>query len=165
MNRHRWMLLGILAAAMLFTMACGMINTLMSGRSSGTVANLWSDVPPIEGASKADLEFPLAARLMVQLFAQGRMNFISYTSSKTPQEIQSFYTKERMAQSGWNSEDAPGCVADTGSDQSLAGVCFFGRQDGATQEGLAIVMAIDEETQQTQIFYARIDVTEATPSE
>ena len=39
MNRNRWVMAGILAVAMVFTMACGMLNTLMGGRSAATVAS------------------------------------------------------------------------------------------------------------------------------
>ncbi len=45
----------LLSVTMLLTMACGIVNTLTGG-GSGTTANLWSDVPPFEGATKANLE-------------------------------------------------------------------------------------------------------------
>ena len=77
----------LLAATMVFTMSCGIVNTLMN-TSSGTAADLWSDVPAFPGASKAKLDLPLAAKLMVQAAFQGKLEFIAYTTTKTAQEVQ-----------------------------------------------------------------------------
>ena len=79
-------------------------------------------------------------------------------------EVQDFYTKERMKSFGWIASQQ-GCVGDTQDQKSQGAVCMFNRQDGASNEGLAIVVAQDEKSKQTDIFYARIDLTsEASPS-
>jgi hypothetical protein len=151
--------IALLVGMMLFTSACGMVSSLLSGRSSGTVAELWTDVPPVPGATKADMEMPLAARLAIQAMLQGRMDFIAYTTDQSPTQVQAIYTRESMGQLGWNVDDVPGCVGDTGNED-MGAICFFGKRDDGRDIGLAIVVAVDEDTRQTNIFYARIDLTE-----
>nr|MBA3443028.1 hypothetical protein [Pyrinomonadaceae bacterium] len=141
------------------------VETLTGNESAGTVNSLWPDVPPFEGATKADLAIPLGARLMIRAAMQGKVNFIAFTTAKSAQEVQNFYTKERMKSAGWRASEK-GCIGDTEDQQSQGAVCFFSRKDGSKEEGLAIVLAQDEKTKQTDIYYARVDVTEsvATPS-
>ena len=163
--------IALLVVLILSTMACGSVNTLMGmGKSAGTVANLWSDVPPLEGAKKANLDIPLAARLVMQTMMKsmsqegGSMDFIAFTTSKTPAEVQSFYTKERMAAAGWKGEEATGCTGEeTGGAANLGSLCLFTKRDGAKQVGLAIIVAQDDTSKQTNVFYARFSVT-GTPT-
>lgn len=149
----------LLVGMLVFTSACGMVSSLLTGRSSGTVAELWADVPPVPGATKADMEMPLAARLAIQAMLQGRMDFIAFTSDQTPTQVQAIYTQEAMTGRGWNVDDVPGCVGDT-SNEDMGAICFFGKREDGRDIGLAIVVAVDEETRETNIFYARIDLTE-----
>jgi hypothetical protein len=151
--------LALLVGMMLFTSACNMVSSLLTGRSSGTVGELWADVPPVPGATQADMEMPLAARLAIQAMLQGRMDFIAFTSDQTPTQVQSIYTQETMNAHGWNLEDGPGCIGDS-SDEDMGAICFFGKREDGRDYGLAIVVAVDEDTRETNIFYARIDLTE-----
>ena len=162
MNRTTRLTLAlILSLTMVVTMACGVLNTLTGG-GSGTAANLWSDVPPLDGATKAKLDLPLAARLVVQAVFQGKLEFISYTTGKTIQDVQAFYTPERMKQSGWTT-DSGGCTSGSSTDTSQGSFCFFAKKEESKETGLVIVSAQDEKTKQTQIFYVRIDLT-STPT-
>lgn len=148
----------LLSVTMLLTMACGIVNTLTGG-GSGTTANLWSDVPPFEGATKANLELPLAAKIAVQAAFQGKLEFIAFTTTKGVQDVVDFYTADRMKNSGWTKESA-GCTSGSTSTQDTPGAfCFYGKQEDAKETGLVIVATQDEKTKQTQIFYVRIDVT------
>lgn len=152
-------LLFMLGAILVVTLSCRMVETLTGNESAGTVNTLWPDVPPMEGATRADLAIPLGARLLIRAAMQGKVNFISFTTSKTAQEVQDFYSKQRMKSAGWTASEK-GCVSDTEDKQSQGAVCLFNRKDQAKKEGLAIVMAQDEKTKQTDIFYARVDLTE-----
>ena len=149
----------LLAATMVFTMSCGIVNTLLN-TSSGTAADLWPDVPAFPGASKAKLDLPLAAKLMVQAAFQGKLEFIAYTTTKTAQEVQDYYSPDRMKGSGW-ATNAAGCTGSStsASDTNVGTFCFYGKQEGGKELGLAIIAAQDDKTKQTQIFYVRIDVT------
>ena len=142
--------------------SCGAVDSLLGGSTAGTVTDLWSDVPPLDGATKANLQLPAASRLIIQAVFQGKLEFISYTATRTPQDVQSFYTKERMQASGWNS-DAGGCVDASSTGVANAAFCFFGKKEGSKDIGLAIVITQNEQKTQTQIFYARIDVS-TTPT-
>jgi hypothetical protein len=143
--------------------SCRMVETLTGNGKAGTVSNLWSDVPPVSGATKTDLALPLGARLMIRAAMQGKVSFIAFATEKSTQEVQDFYTKERMKSAGWVASDR-GCISDTEDQKSQGAVCLFNRQDGKKKEGLAIVLAQDEKSKQTDIFYARIDLTESEAS-
>ena len=151
----------ILALALILGVAlsCKLSERLAGDKNAGTVSALWADVPPFEGATKADLEIPLGARLFIRGMMQGKVNFISFKTSKTAQEVKDFYSKERMKAAGW-SADERGCVGDTEDSQNNHGaVCLYQRKDGGKDEGLAIIVAQDEKLPETNIFYARIDMT------
>ena len=143
--------------------SCRMVESLTGNKNAGTVSSLWPDVPPFEGAKKADLQIPLGARLAMRAMMQGKINFIAFTSDKSAQDVQNFYSNERMKAAGWTPTDK-GCVGDTQNEKSQGAVCFYQRKDKGLQEGLAIVLAQDEKTKETDIFYARIDMTPETPS-
>src|SRR5712692_5909524 len=92
--------------------SCRMVETLTGNPSAGTVSSLWPDVPPFEGATKADLEIPLAARLIIRTVMNGKINFIAFSTSKSAQEVQDFYSNERMKAAGWTPNEK-GCIGDT----------------------------------------------------
>ncbi len=141
-----------------FCLSCRMLDTLGGNERAGTVDRLWSDVPAFEDATKADLAIPLGARLIIRAAMRGKINFIAFTTNRSAQEVRSFYTKERMKAAGWTAGEE-GCIGDMEETDSRGAVCFFNRQDGGREEGLAIILAQDEKSGQTDIFYARIDLT------
>lgn len=143
--------------------SCRMVDALTGNSKAGTVSALWSDVPPVSGATRTDLALPLGARLMIRAAMQGKVSFIAFTTEKSAQEVQDFYTKERMKSAGWVASEQ-GCVGDTEDQKSQGAVCLFHRQDGTKKEGLAIVLAQDEKSKQTDIFYARLDLTDSDAS-
>ena len=150
----------ILALALILGVAlsCKLGERLAGDKNAGTVSTLWADVPPFQGATKSDLEIPLGARLFIRGMMQGKVNFISFRTDKPAQEVKDFYSRERMKAAGWTT-DEKGCVGDTDDSQNHGAVCFFKRKDGDKEEGLAIVVAQDEKLPETNIFYARIDMT------
>ena len=160
MRITKTILVGLL---LLMVGSCRMVESLTSNGKAGTVNALWSDVPPVSGATRSDLALPLGARMMIRAAMQGKLNFIAFTTEKSAQEVQDFYTKERMKAAGWVASDR-GCISDTEDQKSQGAVCIFNRQDGKKKEGLAIVLAQDEKSKQTDIFYARIDLTESEAS-
>ena len=139
--------------------SCKLAERLGGDKNSGTVSTLWPDVPPFEGATKADLEIPLGARLIIRAMSQGAVNFISFRTSKTAQEVKDFYTNDRMKAAGWQPHDK-GCLGDTEDSQNHGGVCLFVKKAAGKDELLAIVIAQDEKLPDTNIFYARVDTTQ-----
>ena len=150
----------ILALTLILGVAvsCKLGERLAGDKNSGTVSALWPDVPPFEGATKADMEIPLGARLFIRGMMRGKLNFISFKTNKTAQEVKDFYSRDRMKAAGWNS-DEKGCVGDTEDSKNHGAVCLFQRKDAGKDEGLAIIVAQDEKLPETNIFYARVDMT------
>ena len=151
----------LLALALIFGVAisCRLSERLAGDKNAGTVSQLWPDVPPLEGATKADLEIPLGVRLMIRTMAQGKVNFISFRTSKTAQEVKDFYSNDRMKAAGWLANDK-GCTGDTEDTKNHGAMCLFSRKDQGKEEALAIIVAQDEKLPETNIFYARIDTTQ-----
>jgi hypothetical protein len=153
-----------LAAVLLFTTGCGMIGNLIGG-GGAAAARLWADVPPMDGAAPdTSLQLPPVARLAVQALVQGNIEFIAYTTPKSPQEVADFYTPERMQAAGW-SAGTGGCQVtnDTSGGTGGGGLCTFSKTEGDREIVLAIVIARDQNATQTQIFYVRAQGA-ATPA-
>jgi len=143
--------------------SCRMVESLSGGEKGGTVSTLWPDVPPFEGATKADLQIPLGPRLILRAATQGKINFIAFSTNKPAQEVKNFYTADRMKATGWTPHDK-GCLGDTEDQKDQGAVCLFKRKDGDKEEVLAIIVAENEKSKQTDIFYARIETTQAIAS-
>ena len=139
-------------------LSCKMAERLAGDKNSGTVSALWPDVPPFYGATKVDLDIPLGARLVIRAMSQGKVNFISFRTDKTAEDVKSFYTKERMQAAGWT-PDEKGCVGDMEDSKNHGAICVYSKKNGTKEEGLAIIIAQDEKLPETNIFYARIDTT------
>lgn len=151
----------LLALILLFGVAvsCKLSERLMGDKNAGTVSSLWPDVPAFAGATKTDMEIPLGARLLIRTMFQGKINFISFRTDKPAQEVKDFYSKERMKVAGWIANEK-GCTGDTEDTKNHGAVCLYEKKDAGKDEGLAIIVAQDEKLPDTNIFYARIDLTE-----
>jgi hypothetical protein len=152
----------LLALFLMFgvVVSCKLSERLMGDKNAGTVSTLWPDVPPFAGATKTDVEIPLGARLFIRTMFQGKINFISFQTNKTAQEVKDFYSKERMKTAGWNGDDK-GCTGDSDDAKNHGLVCLYEKKEAGKDEGLAIIVAQDEKLPETNIFYARIDLTNA----
>ena len=139
--------------------SCKLSERLAGDKNAGTVSELWADVPPFPGATKLQAEIPLGVRLLIRGVVQGKVNFISFRTDKSAQEVKDFYSNDRMKAAGWNPNDK-GCTGDTEDSKDHGAFCLFSRKDGGKEEGLAIVLAQDEKLPETNIFYARIDTTQ-----
>ncbi len=178
-NKRTVLLLGFLLIA--GALGCGITDTVISnvvgGSMGNTVANLWADVPPLQGAQKQSLDLPVTAQLAIQGMLKASaassevgldsFDWIAFTTNQTPQQVATFYNQDRMTSAGWNLKDAPGCTA--GADASSGGgFCMFGKGKGSASEKgslLFIVLAQDDKTKQTQVFYVRLDgLVTATPT-
>jgi len=148
-----WM---ITAFCMAMLSGCGAVRSLV-GPATGTVANLWPDVPAYPTATKADLGMPVPVQLLLQSATGGRFDLIAFTTPRTPPEIVAFYTLDRMRQMGW-AANSTGCVGDKNSPDG--GICIFTRKEGIKDITLAIVISKDDPpSRNTSIYYARADTT------
>lgn len=150
----------LLALTLIFAVAisCRLSERLAGDKNAGTVSELWPDVPPFQGATRANLELPFATRLLIRTMVQGKVNFIAFRTDKTAQEVKDFYSRDRMKATGWAAKDE-GCFSDTEDRKHYGALCLFSHRDGGKEEILAIVVAQDEKLPETNIFYARIDAT------
>jgi hypothetical protein len=156
---------GFLLVVMLASSACDIAGRLLPGGNSRKVGELWSDVPAMPGLSKASTDMPIPVRLAVQAYFQaagegtGSIDFIAFTTSQTPADVQAFYTRERMVAAGWNGTDAPGCVADPSGTMPGGAVCIFGKQSaGGATTMLAVVTSVDDKAKLSNVYFSRIDL-------
>ena len=170
-------LYAVLAAIGIFfgSLGCGLTDTLISntvgGAKGNTISNLWSDVPPIQGAQKLTLDLPITVQLAIQGLIKAsassseggnidQFDWIAYSTNQSPQQVAAFYSNERMTAAGWNLKDEPGCAAGGDATAGGGGFCIFGKGQGtANQKGsvLFIVLAQDDKTKQTQVYYVRLE--------
>jgi hypothetical protein len=137
--------------------------------------DLWPDAPRIDGLEHSDMEMPLGVKLIVRAALNNlwRLNkegedkthatgdWVAFSTAKTPAEIQSFYTNDRMTSFGsWEASKKSTCV--DGSDKGWPGIfCVYTKKANGKDVGLLIVAGADEETKRTNVFYLRV---EADPS-
>jgi hypothetical protein len=138
--------------------SCKLSERLAGDKNAGTVSELWPDVPPFQGATKAEIEIPLGMRLLIRGMTQGKVNFISFRTDKPAQEVKDFYSVDRMKAAGWIANDK-GCTGDTEDTKNHGAICLFSKKNNGKDEALAIIVAQDEKQPDTNIFYARVDAT------
>src|SRR6476620_9577244 len=110
----------------LFVLSCGLINRFTTGgvENMQRAEDLWPDVPRIDGLEHSDMELPLAGKLLVRwaLNNMWRLNkegedrtpatgdWVVFSTVKTPTDIESFYTNDRMTQFGqWETSKKSTC--------------------------------------------------------
>ncbi len=153
--------------ALFVTTGCGLIGSLVGGGSSATSA-LWADVPAMEGMTRVQADLPLPIKLAVQALVRAsgasegirvdNLEFVAYTSSKTPDDLKAFYTLERMQAAGWNLADQPGCAGLTDQGQVAGGTfCMFGKQGTGSSSLLVIFAGRDENKSTMDVFFMRFD--------
>jgi len=174
-------LIGLFAFFMLTTLACGILDSAINKATGGgnmqTVSSLWSDVPPMDGLNASQMDMPPFVKLAMQLIlgnlgklnpdgqdqTTGTIDWIVFTTDKTPQDVQNFYTNELMTANGWDASENPPCTS--GSEQGasqLGAVCVFAKTQDGKNTQLAILTAQDETTKQNNVFFLRLEEN-ATP--
>ena len=150
----------LLIATVVALAGCG------GGGSKSNVNDLWSDVPGLPQAEKADIKLPLPLRLIMQAAVKAsasdgdvdldKFDVVGYTTSMTPGEVTDYYSQDRMAQAGWNVDNQMGCLS-SGDTAAGGGMCMYGKDDGKQQSLLVILPASDGDSGKTQVFYVRFD--------
>ena len=177
--RRIWRVFGLSLIALVM-MGCALTNigsSVISGGNSTTVSQMWSDVPVMDGMTQDSVDLPLPVKLLIQGYFsaasenQGKLDFIAYQTTQTPQNAAAFYSLEKMQAAGWNLADEPGCSSDlSGADSSVTSVvngfgCFFGKDDSSDQQSfLAIIGTQDAQNGKMEVFFARVQVKKETPT-
>jgi hypothetical protein len=149
------------AVLLVAALGCGVLDSVVNqavsgGKPAGTVADLWPDVPKMDGMNKVNIDLPIAAQVAIKAMTQGNFDFIAYSTSQTPQDVVNFYTADRMKSAGWDSQDTGGCSASSGTTGVGGGICVFQRTTSGKTNALMIVIAQDDQTKQTQLFFVRV---------
>jgi hypothetical protein len=133
-----------------------------------TVAQLWSDVPPLEGMTPSQqTEMPLAIRVLARPFLDGVMRGLNngkeaghwdvafyMANGKTTKDVEAFYVPARMGKFGWQQQG--GCA-----DMSQAAFCSFQKKQGDNAAGLLIIAADDQERKSTALYFIRQEAKES----
>ena len=149
----------MLAAVMVFGQSCSFYETMVSGTKVGAAERLWEGIPQIEGATKIDTPLPPYARRHVEGMQIENLYYVAYSTSRTVAEVESIYSKEKMANAGWGS--ASQCLGgSTGSRISDGAVCIYFRPpDSALKYPMLAIYAIeDPKKKETLVFYIKFEL-------
>ncbi len=131
------------------------------------VAQLWSDVPPMEGMTQSQqTEMPLALRAVARPFLDALMRGLNngreaghwdvayfMVNGKTTRDVEGFYVPARMGKYGWQQQG--GCA-----NLSQAAFCSFQKKEGDKQTGLLVIAADDQEHKATALYFIRQEAQE-----
>ena len=179
-----------ISAVVVVTSGCGAVGSLVANKVSEatgiggkgtTVSALWSDVPPIEGATKSTADMPLTVKLAAQAFMNAAggfspdykvdgFDFIAFTTPKKPDDVFQFYSSQRMESAGWPAKSGPGCLGSNGATTSGAtlpagvGLCLFGKPGAVKGQGTVLIISAtqDDTAKFTNVFYMRFSGTDLT---
>ena len=164
--------IGAFFAVVMVATACSIPNPLKGGDANlKTASELWSDVPRMDGLTQSQLEMPVYIKLLMRTSlnqmggrdAKHTGDWIVFETTRTPDDIKSFYSNQRMASAGWDKSDKSTCLS--GSDQGISQVvlfCVFGKRAGDKDIGLMIVTAQDEKAKKATVFFVRVEGTRDT---
>jgi len=168
----------LLGALVLATASCSrIINKLTNDQNLKKVGDLWSDVPRMDGLASSEADMPIYVKLLMRtalnnLYRLNNQNedktpssgdWAVFTTGKSPQDVQSFYTNERMTSFGsWEANKNSTCL--NGNEHGFSGVAFvFNKSANNRGIGLLIVASQDPQKKQTNVFFVRVE-TDETPA-
>jgi len=138
-----------------------------NGGGMKSVAQLWADVPPLEGSTLSQqAQMPLAMRALARPFLDTMMKGLNdgkdaghwdvafmTSSGKTIRDVESFYVADRMSKYGWQKQG--GCA-----NLSETTFCSFQKEQGGSKAGLLIIAADDPATKSTALYFIRQNAQE-----
>lgn len=181
---RRVIVLGVLVLALPTILACGLTNTITNTVAGGgnytQATSMWSDVPQMDGLTpNQTADLPAGVKLIMRLVlgnlgrlngpgqdqSTGNIDWLAFNSTGTPDDVQTFYTTDRMVAAGWDQTDGSGCQSNSSSGTDLGGVfCVFGKSANGLDTYLAIIATQDANTKQTSVFFLRLEGATATPT-
>ena len=166
----RFLTVTVLIGLALASSACAAMSMFPGTAGGGnslppTTKGLWNDVPRMDGFATSQMDVPIYAKLLVRtLLSQGVVgagateDWAIFSSQKTPQDVEGFYTKARMGSSGWQPIQDTACFS--GADQGLAQVgtiCVFQKQAANKGTGLLIIAAPNDQAKTTDVLFVRVE--------
>lgn len=168
----------LLGALLLVAPSCRVINKFTGNDPNlKKTAELWSDVPRMEGLTSSEAEMPMYVKILMRtalnnLYRLNNQNedrtpatgdWAVFTTTKSPDDVKNFYTNARMTSFGsWAASNNSTCSS--GNQAGFSGVgCVFNKTANKQDIGLLIVAAQDEQKKQTNVFFVRVE-KEETPA-
>lgn len=153
-------------------MSCSLAEKFVPGGSEmSKTAELWPDVPKMDGLATSDMELPLAIKVLMRTALNNLWRFnnqgedktpasgdwIVFSTNSVPADIQNFYTNARMTSFGnWEASKNSTCL--DGKNSGINGVlCLFQKTVDQKDIGLAIIAMPDAQTKKTNIFFIRVE--------
>lgn len=141
-----------------------------TGGDAMKVAELWPDVPRMDGMSSAQqIDMPIGLKIVAKTMMDTMMRGLNDGKSaghwdwtafsvgdKKPSDVEAFYTTDRMKPSGW--EQQGGCATMPANMSSEPTFCSFQKHEGDKTTGLLIIAAADEENKATSLFFIRQEI-------
>ena len=152
-------------------LACSLIESAVPGVDMNRTSEMWPDVPKMDHFAQSDMEMPLPLKSVLKTMLNNlwRLNkesedktpatgdWIVFTTTDAPADVQNFYTTARMASYGqWKSGDKTSC-ADGKEKQMNGAVCIFNKTADNKETGLVILAVNDDSTKQTNVFFRRVE--------
>ena len=168
----------VLCAAAIMALSCSPLSQLAGSVANKVVSgafnpagSLWSDVPKMDGLNdNPNLDVPVWVKLYVQTALKamsggtGSVDWVGFTTDKTPDDVSSYYTNDRMSAQGWDSEQQTPCFSGSQEGVSEAGaICLFAKTSSNPQIVMAIIAATDTSTNKTDVFFLRVS-EQVTPT-
>ena len=168
----------LFGALLVVALSCNVINKFTGNDPNlKKTADLWSDVPRMEGLASSEAEMPVYVKILMRtalnnLYRLNNANedrtpatgdWAVFSTTKTPDDIKNFYTNARMTSFGsWAASKDSTCSS--GNQTGFSGVgCVFAKTINKRDIGLLIVAAQDEQKKQTNVFFVRVE-QEETPA-
>jgi len=176
MNRR---LATILFFALLFSLtSCSrIVNKFIADKNLTKVNDLWPDVPKMDGLANSEAELPIFIHVLMRTALNNlyRLNkegedktpakgdWAVFTTPKSPDDVKSFYSNERMTSFGqWDASQKSTCL--DGKQYNFSGAfCVFAKTVNNRGNGLMIVASQDEKKKETTVFFVRVE-TDETPN-
>jgi hypothetical protein len=157
----------------LAVLSCSLINRFTSvGVDNLTRTNeLWPDVPKMDGLDHSEMEMPLPVKLLMRTMLNNmyKLNkngedktpvsgdWVVFSTTKSPQDVQAFYTNDRMTSFGnWETSKQQTCY--DGTDKGYPGVlCGFKKVENGKEYELLILAGKEDKKNVTDVFYLRLE--------
>lgn len=169
---NRITMVGVFSVFAFAVTSCNLAGKFMdNGPDMTRSAELWSDVPRMEGLAPSEMELPATMKFIMRTVLDNlwRLNkegedktpvkgdWIVFTLNSAPPNVRNFYTNERMTSFGkWEAAKESTCF--DGKDKGVDGVlCVFQKVADRKEIELAIVAAQDPKTKQTNVSFLRLE--------
>jgi hypothetical protein len=175
-----------LAAAILLVVVLGCSKiaekVITPGENFTRTNELWSDVPTMDGMTHSDeMDLPFTAKLLIR-FALNNLwranndnsadntpvsgDWTAFTSKASTDDIEAFYSKDRMASFGqWDTEKESNCVDGKKQGVNNGVICVYKKVIDKHATLLAIMSIRDDKKNENDIFFLRLEKdVESSPS-